>query len=69
MLFDGVKAGSMISVPIYCVSLRQTQTDLTVGTRTGTSGAKQQVASADGDQLRDAKGELHDTLSRDHPSL
>jgi Bacterial regulatory proteins, luxR family len=40
-----------------------------VQTRTATSGAKQHVASVDGDKLPDAKGGLYDTLSRDHPSL
>jgi hypothetical protein len=75
MLFDGAKAGSTISVPIYCVILlycvilRHTHTDLTVRTRTATSGAKQHVASADGDKLPDAKGGLYDMPSRDHPSL
>ena len=48
---------------------RHTHIDLTVRTRTTTSGAKQHVASADGDKLLDAKGGLHDMLSRDHPSL
>jgi hypothetical protein len=34
-----------------------------VRTGTATSGAKQHVASADGDKLLDAKGGLHDMLS------
>ena len=53
-----------------CTDLpHHTHIDLTVRTRTATSGAKQHVASADGDKLPDAKGGLHDMLSRNHPSL
>src|SRR5258708_5740984 len=69
MLFNGAQAGSTISASIYRVILLHTNTGLTVRTRTATSGAKQHVASADGDKLRDAKGGLCDMLSRDDPSL